>query len=59
MTKEQEKRFWRELKKRSNKRVPNMRMTFAELAALNESYIRRLQEDREVELALTSKRGHR
>lgn len=56
MTKEQEKRFWRNLKKRSNKRVPNMRITFAELAALNESYIRRLQDEREAELALSSKR---
>jgi hypothetical protein len=57
MTKKQKQRFYRELAKGSNKRVPNMlSMTFAELAALNESYIRRCLDEREAELALTSKR---
>jgi hypothetical protein len=47
MTKRQ---FYRELARRSKKRVPNMRtMTFADLAALNESYIRRCLDERESE----------
>ena len=55
MTKKQKQRFYRELAKGSNKRVPGMRtMTFAELAALNQSYIRRMQDERD--LTITSKR---
>lgn len=41
MTKKQKQRFDRELARRSDKRVANSRMTFAELAALNESYAAR------------------
>lgn len=49
MTKKQQQRFYRELARRSSKRVPNMNMTFAELADLNESYIRRTQAERDAE----------
>ena len=41
MTKKQKQRFDRELARRSNKSVPGSRLTFAELADLNDSYIRR------------------
>jgi hypothetical protein len=41
MTKKQKQQFASKLARRSNERVPNSRLTFAELADLNESYIRR------------------
>lgn len=52
------KQFNRELAKASSKRVPNSRMTFAELAALSTSYTNRMMDERaacEAELRRTGK----
>lgn len=54
------KQFYRELARRSKKRVPNMRsMTFADLADLNESYISRCLDEREAECELPRVVDHR